>query len=593
MAYMLSALIAATLPAMLHVPTQDRSAGPRSSIDATVRAPLARKDSTKALKAARRAQSDFEALHRRLLPQQPGLASRNCEVVIGRFCHWQNSGGYGPPPEDPDVIEARQKLLKTLDSLGRVLPGDRWILAQRLRYRIEAGYPDVADSIATDCATNAPVKATRSWCRAMSGYTAQERGDYANAEAAFTAALSEMPDDERCQWQDLSIILDGKAKGRYKKLSCAGRDSMATSLWRMVQPLYLTGVNDLRTEFLARVTRMYMEKDSRNPMSYSQGADDRETLMRYGGGLWYTQDEPPPGSTRPSIVASHRRGPAFNFFPDSKALASPEQLSLDDWDLQGIAARTRYAPEYAQFFHPLINHQLAVFRRGDSALIVAAFDVTADGALGAGKLNAGVFAAVLENGLVSAPLGGPLANPGPTAISTLSAPWRPLLVSLEVIDEASRAAGRARYSVHLPAAGTRLSLSDLLLYAPKDSTPTRLADAMPLALHTARVSRSQPLGLFWETYGVRPEGESFRVAVLVEPIGQSWFKRAAQKLRMAEKGKPLSVNWQEAPDAKDGIASRAVAVDLSSLKPGRYRVRLSLTPGSELPLVAVREIEVM
>lgn len=592
MAFMLSALIAATMPALMQATGQDRSAATRLS-PVEVRAPLARKDSIRALKAARRAQNDFEVLHRQLLPRQSGLYERNCDVVIGRFCHWQNSNGNGPPPEDPEVVQGRERLLKVLDSLGRRIPGDRWIIAQKLRYRLEAGRMEEADSVAAACAASTTVSATRSWCRALTGYTAQERGDYTNAEAAFASALAEMPEQERCQFQDLSLILEGKAKGRYKRLSCAERDSMATALWRLVQPLYLTGVNDLKTEFFARVTRMNMERNSRSPMSYSQGADDRETLLRYGGGLWYTQDDPPPGSTRPSIVASHRRGPAFNFFPDAGALASPEQLRLDDWNFTGVASRTRYAPEYAQVFHPLLDHQLAVFRRGDSALIVAAFDVTADGALGGGQLRAGVFAAVFENGGVSVPLGGPIENPRPTTISTLQAPWRSLIVSLEVLDAATRAAGRARYSVKLPEAGPRLSLSDVLLYAPRDSTPTRLKDALPLALHTARVPRGQPLGLFWETYGVHKTGEEMAIAVLVEPIGQSWFRRAFTKLRIVDKQKGLSVQWQEAPDAADGIASRAVAVDLSTLKPGRYRVRLSLTPKGDLPIVSNREIEVM
>ena len=38
---------------------------------------------------------------------------------------------------------------------------------------------------------------------------------------------------------------------------------MTAAFWRLVQPLYLTNVNDLRTEFLARITRMYIEQDSR------------------------------------------------------------------------------------------------------------------------------------------------------------------------------------------------------------------------------------------------------------------------------------------------------------------------------------------
>ncbi len=590
MAFMPHALIAATMLALLQTTAHAQRVAPRKATG-DARASVARKDSVRALKAARRAQGDFEVVRRRLLPRQEGLSGRNCEVVIGRYCHWQNGNGTGPPPESPKVIAGRERLLIVLDSVGTVIPEDRWVLAQKLRYLMEAERPEDADSVAIECIARATASATKSWCRALAGYTAQQRGDYTSADAAFTSALAEMTETERCSFQDLSLLLEGKARGRYRDLSCAARDSMAAAVWRLVQPLYLTGVNDLRTEFLARVTRMHMEKDSRGPMANTPGADDRETLLRYGGGLWYTQEEPPPGSGRPPVVASHRRGPAFNFFPQPRALAAPEQLRSDDWDFTGFAARTRYAPEYVQYFQGLLDHQLAVFRRGDSALIVTAFDATE--VAGGGKLRAGVFAAVVENGGVSPPLGGPIDNPGLTTISMMQAPWRSLIVSLEVMDQMSRSAGRARYSVKLPAAGPRVSLSDLLLFAPRDSTPTRLADAMPLALHSARVSRTQPLGLFWETYGVRPEGEVFAIAVLVEPIGQSWIKRTFVKLKIADKQKGLSVQWQETPDSRDGIASRAVALDLATLRPGRYRVQLSLTPPGGLPIVAVREIEVL
>jgi hypothetical protein len=592
MSFTLPALIVvATMPALLQSAENAQQVVPRGSA-VERRAPLPRKDSIRVLKVARRAQSDFEEVRRELLPRQSGLSGRTCDVVIGKYCHWQMQGS-GPPPEAARVITGREQLLTVLDSLGRLVPGDQWIIAQKVRYLMEAGRPEEAEAMAVQCAAQAGVSATRRWCRALAGYTAQERGDYAHADSAFAAAFAEMPESERCDWQDLTLLLDGKAKGEYKKLSCAARDSMATALWRLVQPLYLTGVNDLRTEFLARVTRMHIEQNSRTPMRYSQGADDRETLLRYGGGLWYTQDIPPAGSGRSSTVASHRRGPAFNFFPQSRALAALEQLRLDDWEFSGLAPRTHYAPEYAKRFLRLLDHQLAVFRRGDSALIVAAFDLTDEVAIGGGHLEAGLFAAALERGGVAPPLGTSIANPGPTNISTMRAPWRPMIVSLEVLDRENRTAERARYSVRLPPPGARLSLSDLLLYTPRDTTPVALTEAMPLALRALRVPRSRRLGLFWEAYGVRPKGEAFEYALLVEPIGQSWIRRTFIKLKLKEKDAALSLQWKEVPAAADGIASRALTVDLSPLKPGRYRVRLSLTPTGDLPILAERELDIM
>ena len=595
MSFLLSALIAASaVPALVHRPALDQPTGPAASTEET-RPPLTSRDSTRALKSARRAQNSFEVLRRRLLPRQAGLTGRTCDVVIGRYCHWQEPGGFGPPPESPKVIAAREEFLDVLDSLGRLVPEDRWILAQKLRYRVEAGRPDEAERVATECASRATQSATRRWCRALTGYMAQERGDYAHADSAFTAALTEMPEPERCAWQDLSLVLDGKARGRYKGLDCAARDSMASSLWRLVQPLYLTGVNDLRTEFLARVTRMHMEKDSRTPLSPSQRRDDQETLLRFGAGLWFAQDDASGSGSAEAAVASFRRGPSFNFFPQPRALASPEQLRPEDWEFAGAAPPTRHAPGYAQHFGGLNDHQLALFRRGDSALIVAAFDVTDDPAFSGSQLQAGVFAAPLDNGGVAPPVGIAIGDAGRTTVTTIRAPWRPMIVSLEVLDRVQRSAGRVRYSVRLPSPGARLSLSDLLLYAPQDSTPPAdLMDAVPVALHSSRVSSHRPLGLFWETYGVHSRRDELDIAVVVEPIGQRWIGRAFTKLGLRDRPTTVTVQWRERPEATPaGITARGLAVDLSQLKPGRYRVRLSVKAGGDQPVVVERDIEVL
>jgi hypothetical protein len=75
------------------------------------------------------------------------------------------------------VIAARARLLATLDSIGALLPGDRWILGQRVRYFMEAGRPLAADSMAVQCAGRTAVSATASWCLALAGYTAQQLGN--------------------------------------------------------------------------------------------------------------------------------------------------------------------------------------------------------------------------------------------------------------------------------------------------------------------------------------------------------------------------------------------------------------------------------
>ena len=587
----LSALIvAATMPSLMQSVANVQPTELRSAMLASPPS-LSPKDSVRALKFARRAQGDFEVLRRRLLPIEDSPEGA-CDNVIGRYCYREQMG-FGPPAEAPEVIGGRARLLTVLDSVGRLLPGDRWILGQKLRYFLEQGRLNTADSLAVGCAANTQVPSTSGWCLALVGYTAQERGDYKRADAAFSSALEAMPEKERCEFQDLSILLDGRAAGQYKHATCQERDSLATVFWRLVQPLYLTGTNDLRTEFLARITRLYIERDTQTPMSGRWGSDDRETLLRYGGGQYYTQLYRPPGSTREAAIASHRRGPSFNFVPGARSLAAPNQLTLEDWEYANVATRSGYAPAWAGSFQPLVENQVALFRRGDSAVVVAAFKIDDHVTTSMAKnFQAGVFAAVVDSGNIQTPIGTTLNNVGSTVVSTIHALWRPMIVSLEVMDTSSRAAGRARYALKLPTPGARLSLSDLLLYTPSDSAPTNLNQAIPRAMQALRVPNSRQIGLFWEAYGARPEGEAFEYSLLVQPIGRSWIHRAAIKLRITDPDRSLSVLWNEVPSVTDDIACRGVTVDLSRLKPGRYRVRLSLTGRGEAPIVSERDIEI-
>ena len=231
----LSALIvAATMPSLMQSVASVQPTEPIAAVHRSAPS-LSEKDSVRALKFARRAQGDFEVLRRRLLPIEDSPEGA-CDAVIGRYCYREQMG-FGPPAEAPEVIGARARLLTVLDSLGRLLPGDRWILGQKLRYFLEQGRPNAADSVAVGCAANTQVPSTLGWCLALVGYAAQERGDYARADAAFSNALAAMPEKERCEFQDLSILLDGRAAGQYKHASCQARDSLAVAFWRLVQPL--------------------------------------------------------------------------------------------------------------------------------------------------------------------------------------------------------------------------------------------------------------------------------------------------------------------------------------------------------------------
>ena len=580
----LSALVVGMMPA-LYQSTPASDAAPAAS--PAVRS-LSSRDSTRVLRLAHKVQGDFETSRRRLLPYEPLGGGGGCDATVGRYCYRQQFAS--PPNEAPQVVAARTRLLATLDSLGAMVPGDRWILGQRVRYLMEAGRPLAADSVAIACAARSEVATTASWCFALVGYTAQQMGSYPRADAAFTAALERMPASERCKWEDIALLLGRSDAGPYR-VDCRARDTVTASFWRLVQPLYLSPVNDLRTEFLARITRMYIEEGTRTPMSDWWGSGERETLLRYGVALWYTQGEVPRGDVRPQI-AGFRREPSFNFFPDAHVFESPDRLTVEDWEYWNLESRPTYAPMWATYFQPMNDHQVALFRRGDSAFIVAAFDVD-DGAPAGEARQAGAFAAMVDRGGVLTPFGTTIPHAGRSVVSTLVAPWRPLIVSLEVLNPTRGVAERARFAPKLPQSNGRLGLSDLLLYEPRDSAPASLAEAVPRALHALRAPSNRQIGVFWETYGVRSEGERFDYALLVTPEDEGLLHRALAKLHVVDPDRSLRVQWREVPSSANGVASRGMTVDLSTLRPGRYSIRLMLTSGTDVPIVAERSIEIL
>ena len=160
-------------------------------------------DSTRDLKAARSAQATFEFARRSSLPQ--GFASRGqCDVRLGRWCWWLDEVPPKLPPEPSSIVRRRASLIATLDSLGELHPGDNWIAGMRVHYRLDGKDPALtaaADTVARAC------RATTWWCLALVGYANHLLGQAAAAESAFTSALANMPDDERCKWQDISVLL--------------------------------------------------------------------------------------------------------------------------------------------------------------------------------------------------------------------------------------------------------------------------------------------------------------------------------------------------------------------------------------------------
>jgi hypothetical protein len=543
-------------------------------------------DSVRVLRSARSEQASFEAFRRGQLPTGAGM-SEPCDVHLGRYCYWRGDGEeeQSPPVDPPRVIERRDALLRMLDSASVAVTGDPWIAGQRVRYLLEGGRTDEALGYAArEC------RASAWWCAALEGYAAHVDARFARAESAYTRSVNSMDRLERCRWLDVSELLSDEQLRRYKPLDCAHRESFARRLFWIGAPLYSVSETDRLTEHLARVTRARIAERSAATDGVSWGDDTRALVMRYGWSRWYTRTLPGIGSMSPPSYTGHDVGTPYDFLIGMRGFDAIGHLRDDDWGLENTLAANGYGPSYARTLHG-IPHQLAAFRRGDSTQVVAAWDVRRDTALIGRALDAALV--IAGDGAIAAIARH--SNEKSVGRMSVTALIDSGLVSLELIAPADRRAARTRTGVPGRARG-RVALSDLLLYAPGDistnAPPVTLDAVRDSALASDVIRGSRGVGVFWETYGLSPSGEAVQFTLSVMQIDVGWMQRTAEHLRLADPTRALSIQWSEALQPLGGIASRGVRVDLSRLRPGRYRMQVMITAGSEAPVVAVKEVEV-
>jgi hypothetical protein len=530
-------------------------------------------DSVRVLKSARSAQSDFESTRRANLPLNTRGSGGRCDVRVGRFCYWWDDGEYDAPAELPKTKAARRSLLDRLAKAAALQPGDRWIAGQRVRYLIEDDRAPDAVQAARDC------RAEASWCAVLEGLASHAAGDFARADSAFSAGLAAMSEKERCRWKDISLLLEGDARKRYERLACADRGAFESRFWALSRPLYLLPANDLRTEHFSRLTMAELLRMARYPHDMPWGDDSRELLVRYGWETAWSRDVPSVSSPMDVHVVGHEPTPAFDFVPDAAALSAPDSLDASDWSLHDRAAQSRYAPRYARSVANL-DHQVAMFRRGDSAIVVAAFDVGRDTVFAHDSIGAALAIAP-----ATTPDSGHVVSDSAArrhAVLTTAAPWAPLIVSVEARDSAARRFARARTIVRPPPGEGRITISDLMFFDDPHTLPRSLEDATPRARGSMRVARSAPVGVYWELYGVPPEGEPLSFTLTVTRHGESWYRRAAEKLGVVDRRAPVYLQWDEPATATTAPRSRALAVDFSTLPEGNYRVELRVESRGEL-----------
>ncbi len=539
------------------------------------------KDSIELTRRARDLQASFERRRRRMLPRfYTGIAD-HC-LIVGRFCEWHpnTSQDYVVPEEGKDIRRARTELLRELEKFAATLPGDDWIVGQRIRYLTES-QDTAAIRVARSC------RASKWWCEALLGLTLHVNGDYAGADSAYAMALADMPELTRCHWTNLSPLLDDDIRGTYRKMPCDQRDAVNGRIWWVADPLYMTPGNERRTEHFSRMVHTALWRDAQNPYGTSWGGDLAELMLRFGWAEKWTQ-QPAAGlytDVEPHVTG-HEREPGFHFFLTQRPPDSLAQIVDSLFDVYQFPPREQYSPAYTRAFAKL-DVQVARFRRGDSTSVVAAYDVSADTIFGHRQFDAALVAMGDET---ARPVRADVAQSPAKRVLTVTTPWKSQLIGVELLARDSAGAARWRSGfAEIPLDSGRITVSDLLFVDGAPSLPVDLKDAIANAHGGTVFRRDTKIGLFWELYGTSAADSTLPISLTITPVDEGLLRRAFRALRIAPRVSPLNIRWQE--NGASGVLSpRSVLLDLSLVPAGKYEVKLEV--GNSRSAVASRTIEV-
>lgn len=519
---------------------------------------------------------EFEELRARNFPRRS--RRYRCDEMIGETCLayvYPSASGFQEPMA---VDSARRALLQKLALASETLHGDQFILSQRVRYLVEAGRRGEALALARRCGL-----AAGWWCEALAGYVLHVMEDFEAADSAFGLALHDMPVHGKRWWTDIGTFLDGELRQAYDSSFGFRRDSLERRFWWLADPLYLKTANDRKTEHMARNVICWLQTQSPSGHGLGDGETLRQIVLRHGWPLGWVIGRASRNSVNVSAVyAGHRR----QFLPLSSFVLDPSSIRPGEWSIGSLTPYETYAPTYVSEFHAL-EHQLAIFPRGDSAVIVAAFDQSADPDWLGIPLEAALFLARDES---SEPLVVRPARAEARGILNLTVGVEPLLLSFELFSSEMRRAARVRYGIR-PRRLERFqfAVSDVLVTTGGAPLPNALAAAITRARGSLRVRAGERIGVFWEIYGLGPDAETVSLYLAVQQVGEGEFGRL-ENVPLSEKP-PLSLGWEEVVPAYTRIWPRSLSVDLpADLTPGLYALYVVAKTRDREPVRAARAL---
>ncbi len=438
------------------------------------------------------------------------------------------------------------------------------------------------------------------------GLGLHETGRGAGADSAFQRALALLPAEERRVFEDVTPLLPRRVQERVAALDSAARAEAANIFFASADPLYLTPYEERRLEHYSRLA--WAELKFSEPASGNRGWESERgrIWVRYGApwkwyqccyGAAYLQESA--FGQVPVRYVYWSYGPYGPVFVFSRLLTHRRaQLVVAAKyaaDQLEDAAPQMYRPRTITSVHE-IPHQVARFRGREPNLtkveFYAAPPLDSLAARPGMRLSAGIFLFDMAYRELWSQRHEVNVGDRPLALTyRVELPAGAYRYGREARtsgpDSVARPAARSRAELTVEAfPEDRLASSDLLLadgLGTRGVEPKTRDDLFLVASRTLRFEQGAPIHLYFEVYGLTVDADSmgaYRAELAVEDSTRrnvvERLARGATEL-FRRRGGDARVTWDRVVPVRDGRAMDYLTIELPSLEPGEYVVRVRVT----------------
>ncbi|MGH7483652.1 MAG: hypothetical protein ACRELV_16005 [Longimicrobiales bacterium] len=541
---------------------------------------------------ARRIEAVYERRIRQYAPlSESGGSSGRCHERVGRYCLFFDDADEPEdpiPPEHEAVVAARRAAVRALRRAFAAAPAEPEIAGSLIRYLVEDDRTAEAVSAAR---AHRSLAADSARGALLLGFALHHDGRIAAAEAEFRRALRALPEERRIRLEDLDVLLSARESEVYDGLDPAARARYTERLWALADPLYLIEGNGALTEHLAR--HVWTELLPGAPWvrgKVSWGDDLEELTLRYGVPV-----------SRERIRGSFQRDDRFvERFDPAEVAVVPASLSDtasllapppgEPGGLDPARPRSAHTPRALRLLID-VAHQAAVVPLGPDSVevrVAAALPLDSVVAERPARLLAGLFLRSADSLAPAAAATADFAVEGDTAhwAGRVRVPNGRYVYSIELLEEESRLAGRARYLLSTPAMPSgdgSCGLSDIIVARPLGRGPTRGGADSAKPVPALTFAAGDTIGVAVEIGACAPlAGSRLRVALAIESAERApapirairWVGRA---LGLVERERAPRLVWEQIFERPSEDAPE-IAVDLvlEGLEPGLHALVLNV-----------------